>query len=565
MTSTTAQLDRAVGALLGTAAGDALGAPYEFGPPRGPQLEVAMVGGGSFGWQPGEWTDDTSMAIAIAEIAATGADLRDGKALDAIVHRWHEWMKTAKDVGIQTSSVLRAAGWLGLSAQTAREASAALHERTGRTAGNGSLMRTAPVALAYLDDEATLVEADRWVSELTHYDPDAGDACVLWCLAIRHAILTGVLDVRIGLQHIDSDRRDLWAARLDVAETSQPSDFKNNGWVVEALQGAWSAITTTPIPQDDPASGVFRADHLRLALDAAVRGGGDTDTVAAIAGGLLGAAYGGSAVPAQWRRVLHGWPGLSTRGLVALATRIVKANKPFSYDIDPMTPVRHPHDDGVWLGNVAALQTLQSGVDAVVSLCRVPESEVPDGVEQIDVRLIDDVGSDDNANLDFVLIGGDLDMTQTYRVAHVGTGQTGAVALRQILRSPHTELVGHLVHTPAKVGRDSGQLVGEPAVGVVATDSLEDFLALEADCVTYVAPVAMSGRDINDVVDQLCAILASGKNIVTPAYVELFHPPSLDATRTGWTRHAVRGTAPYSPLGLRRGSRAIFSPCMPRA
>jgi ADP-ribosyl-[dinitrogen reductase] hydrolase len=141
MTLTTAQLDRAVGALLGTA-GDALGAPYEFGPPRGPELQVSMVGGGSFGWGPGEWTDDTSMAIAIAEVAATGTDLRDEKALDAIVNRWHEWMKTAKDVGIQTSSVLRAAGWLGLSAQTAREASEALHKRTGRTAGNGSLMRT---------------------------------------------------------------------------------------------------------------------------------------------------------------------------------------------------------------------------------------------------------------------------------------------------------------------------------------------------------------------------------------------------------------------------------------
>jgi ADP-ribosyl-[dinitrogen reductase] hydrolase len=58
--------------------------------------------------------------------------------------------------------------------------------------------------------------------------------------------------------------------------------------VVEALQAAWSAITTTPIPTDDPAQEVFRVGHLRLALDAAVRGGGDTDTVAAIAGGLLG-------------------------------------------------------------------------------------------------------------------------------------------------------------------------------------------------------------------------------------------------------------------------------------
>jgi ADP-ribosylglycohydrolase len=186
-------------------------------------------------------------------------------------------------------------------------------------------MRTAPLALAYLDDEAALVVAARAVSELTHYDPDAGDACVLWCCAIRHAILTGVLDGRIGLHYIDPDRREKWASRLDVAEASQPSDFRNNGWVVEALQGAWSAIYTTPVPQDDPATGVFRADHLRLALDAAVRGGGDSDTVAAIAGGLLGAAYGVSAVPAEWRRVLHGWPGLNGRGLVALATRLVKS------------------------------------------------------------------------------------------------------------------------------------------------------------------------------------------------------------------------------------------------
>ena len=403
MTLTTAQLDRAVGVLLGTAAGDALGAAYEFGPPRGPELEVAMVGGGAFGWEPGEWTDDTSMAIAIAEVAASGADLREEEALDALARRWHGWSQHANDVGVQTRSVLSRAGRRGISAQTARTESAAHHELAGRTAGNGSLMRTAPVALAYLDDELGLVEAARAVSELTHWDAEAGDACVLWCLAIRHAVFTGLLDVRIGLHYIDTERRGLWAKRLDVAEASRPLDFTNNGWVVEALQGAWSAISITPIPADDPATGVFRADHLGLALDAAVRGGGDTDTVAAIAGGLLGAVYGASAVPAEWRRVLHGWPGSATRALVALATRIVKADKLFSYDVDPMTAVRHPHDDGVWLGDVATLRALPPGVDTVVSLCRVRDDDLPVGVEQLDVRLIDDAGPDANANLDFVL------------------------------------------------------------------------------------------------------------------------------------------------------------------
>ncbi|MBX9921183.1 MAG: ADP-ribosylglycohydrolase family protein, partial [Mycolicibacterium frederiksbergense] len=194
----TSRNDRAEGVLLGTAAGDALGAPYEFQPPRGPELPVEMTGGGP--WEAGEWTDDTAMAIAIAEVAATGADLRDEAVHDAIVSRWHTWSLTAKDVGIQTRSVLSTAARGGaITAAAARAASTEHHARTGRTAGNGSLMRTAPVALAYLDDEDAMVAAARAISELTHFDPDAGDAAVLWCCAIRHAVLTAELDVSVGL------------------------------------------------------------------------------------------------------------------------------------------------------------------------------------------------------------------------------------------------------------------------------------------------------------------------------------------------------------------------------
>lgn len=321
--------DRIEGALLGTAAGDALGAPYEFQPPRGPELDVTMAGGGP--WNAGEWTDDTAMAVAIAEVAATGADLLDPAAQDAVVTRWYEWSLGAKDVGIQTRAVLSAAAHGGVvTAERARSASVALHEQTGRTAGNGSLMRTAPVALAYLDDEDAMVAAARAISELTHFDPDAGDACVLWCSAISHAVRTGQLDVRIGLHNIASERRELWTDRLAAAEAGRPATFPNNGWVVSALQAAWSAIATTPVPADDPAAGTCRADHLRLALDAAVRAGFDTDTVAAIAGGLLGAAYGASAVPPPWHDLLHGWPGLTARDLAELAGSIVCHGKPAS-------------------------------------------------------------------------------------------------------------------------------------------------------------------------------------------------------------------------------------------
>lgn len=335
--TTTTQLDRARGVLLATAAGDALGAGYEFGPPLEDGTTVSMTGGGTFGWAPGEWTDDTSMALAIAEVAALGADLRAASAQDVIVARWARWAETARDVGSQTRHVLGAVrhgaataggdasdgGAPGCAAQ-ALAASADLHQRTGHTAGNGSLMRTAPVALAYLGEgaEDALTDAATQLSALTHYDPEAGEACVLWCHLIRHAVRTGSLDAAAGLRHLRDGSRRVWAHRLDEAEHARPGDFTRNGWVVEALQAAWSAITTTPVPADDQAADTFRADHLRLALESAVRGGRDADTVAAIAGGVLGAVYGASAVPARWRLVLHGWPGLKARDLATLATTI---------------------------------------------------------------------------------------------------------------------------------------------------------------------------------------------------------------------------------------------------
>lgn len=394
--------DRIEGVLLGTAAGDALGAPYEFEPPRGPELEVAMVGGGV--WAAGEWTDDTAMAIAIAEVAATGADLRDRAAQDAIVTRWVEWSLVAKDVGIQTGTVLRAARHHGISAARARAESEDLYRRGARAAGNGSLMRTAPLALTYLDDEEALVEAARTISELTHFDPDAGDACVLWSTAIRHAVLTTELDVRVGLRHLDAERRQLWEERLEVAESSRPADIAHNGWTVAALQAAWSAITTsTPAPQAHP------AEHLRLALDAAVRAGYDTDTVAAIAGGLLGAVYGASAVPLQWRELLHGWPGLTAHDLVGLGSAIARGGKPdhfdFSYYDSPIdTMAVHPHDDQVVLGGVGVLRRLPADVNAVVSLCRLADDDMRHDIPHVEVRLIDRDGDDENPNLDYVLI-----------------------------------------------------------------------------------------------------------------------------------------------------------------
>ena len=129
------------------------------------------------------------------------------------------------------------------------------------------------------------------------------------------------LDARAGLDWLPGPARARWAQRLADAERAQPRDFSRNGWVVDALQAAWCAVATTPVPGHDHAA------HLPLALESAVRGGRDADTVAAIAGGLLGACHGASAVPEPWRLALHGWPGLVASDLIALASAIAENSR----------------------------------------------------------------------------------------------------------------------------------------------------------------------------------------------------------------------------------------------
>ena len=401
-----AQHDRACGVLTGMASGDALGAGYEFGAARLGQESPAMIGGGLGGFAPGEWTDDTSMAVVIADVASTGADLRSAEALDQIARGFRRWYDSKPaDIGVQTSTVLSAAGRAPSAAAMTTEA-AALHAQTGHTAGNGSLMRTGPVALAHLDDPQALAEAARKVSALTHADPRTDEACALWCLAIQHAVLTGELDVRVGLPLL-GEAADYWTERLDEAERLDPSRFNPNGWVVTALQAAWSAIHHT---RDH--GGRFDRDHVEAALERVIRIGHDTDTTAAIAGALLGARYGHSAFPAGWREILHGWPGLNAADLVSMSVLAVGGGRPdrqgwptteqMDYRGYGHVLVRHPHDDAVWLTSAPALDDLPADVTAVVSLCRLGTAQVAGGLRHLEFRLID-TDAEDNPNLEYVI------------------------------------------------------------------------------------------------------------------------------------------------------------------
>ena len=244
-----------------------------------------------------------------------------------IARRFRDWYDTRPpDIGNQTRSVLSGAG-AEPTGPTMTATSYDLHARTGHTAGNGSLMRTGPVALAHLDDPVALAEAARKISALTHYDPRAQEACALWCLAIRHAVLT---------RRARRTRRSRPPARRGARRSGpsgstrprrcRPRSFRPNGYVVTALQAAWAAIAQTPVPTDR-----FECEHLADALAAAVRIGDDTDTVAAIAGALLGARWGMSAVPAEWRRILHGYPGITANRLEELAVLAANGGEPGKY------------------------------------------------------------------------------------------------------------------------------------------------------------------------------------------------------------------------------------------
>jgi ADP-ribosyl-[dinitrogen reductase] hydrolase len=292
--------DRALGSILGLAIGDALGAPYEFKPPVTDETPITMDFNDN--WSPGKWTDDTAMAIAIMQAWTNHGNITSTEAQDSLVRIWKEWAKTAPDVGIQTRQVL-----MSLKDETAEEAnlvSEALHLATGRSGGNGSLMRTAPLAFLKLPDEE-VANVVTQISKLTHYEDDAAHACIIWVFAIRHAIKTGELDFEPGFEFLPEEAKAKWHGFLQEAEEHPPVHFENNGWVVAAFKAAASAVI---IGQYDFTKG----------LEAAIRSGFDTDTVAAIAGSLLGSLSGAEELPQEWKEILHGWPNFNLDDLSRL-------------------------------------------------------------------------------------------------------------------------------------------------------------------------------------------------------------------------------------------------------
>tara|TARA_Y100000768_G_scaffold113198_1_gene83411 strand:+ start:2119 stop:2967 length:849 start_codon:yes stop_codon:yes gene_type:complete len=259
-----------------------------------------MKGGGAFGWAPGEWTDDTAMAVAILDCLASGhCDIEE------IGNNFLSWYASSPpDVGIQTSAVLSSAYDGAQLIVVGME----FYEKNPNKAGNGALMRTGPVALSALGDRELVASNAEAIAALTHAHPDSTTACVLWSLAIEAAIMTSRIDepfdweeaVKDGLSFLDVDLASRWEELIDEAVQGPSMLFNPNGYVVSAFQAALSAIIETPVPVAKP------SDHFKNALETAIRIGDDCDTVAAIAGSLLGARWGVNAIPKEWKEIVHG-------------------------------------------------------------------------------------------------------------------------------------------------------------------------------------------------------------------------------------------------------------------
>jgi ADP-ribosyl-[dinitrogen reductase] hydrolase len=282
--------DRVSGCLVGLAVGDALGAPLEFSSRREvhsrfPQGLRDMI---ASSWRgKGEYTDDTQMALLIAEslLEQKGFVPRD------LARRFELWARTAPDVGLQTRAVVTMARYL----QDPESCAARYYaDRPDDSAGNGALMRCAPVALFCLHSLEQLVELSRASSRLTHCDPKAQSSSVILNAWIRAAVCEGVRDGRReALALIKENERFTWD-RLMHIENYKEEDIASSGYTVHTLEAAaWSFLTT-----DSYEEAVVRAANL----------GEDADTTAAVCGALAGAYYGYAAIPRQWRNQLQNEP-----------------------------------------------------------------------------------------------------------------------------------------------------------------------------------------------------------------------------------------------------------------
>lgn len=286
--------DRRRGALIGLAVGDALGAAVEFKSPGSFAPVTGYRNGGPHRLEAGEWSDDTSMALALADsIAAVGWDLNDQAS------RYAEWWKTGKysvngrcfDIGITTSGALRNF--------VAKKNALTSGDRSDRASGNGSIMRLAPVPIRFGHLYADQLEELSRLAEESSLPTHASDQCVSACrylATILAALIQGqdrdeVLSSEWPALQRLNDIKPLHPMIQEIAHggfrKKQPPAIQGSGWVVKSLEASlWAFHDATTFEE-----AVLKAVNL----------GDDADTTGAICGQLAGAYWGESGISESLR------------------------------------------------------------------------------------------------------------------------------------------------------------------------------------------------------------------------------------------------------------------------
>jgi ADP-ribosylglycohydrolase len=286
-------LDRYRGCLLGLAAGDALGTTLEFEQPGSFEPLTDMIGGGPFNLKPGEWTDDTSMALCLAESLVTQKDFDPIHQLETYVRWWRDGHLSVKgrcfDIGFTT-----------------RAAIARFQERRqpypGSTdphaAGNGSLMRLAPAPLAFASNPETAIYMAGQSSRTTHGADECIEACAYFA-GLLLAAISGMSKAQILNNNYEPAmahflRNPLTGKVGTIAAGSfaikEPPQIRGSGYVIHTLEAALWAFHKT----DNFRDGALKVVNL----------GEDADTTGAVYGQIAGAFYGADGIPAEWREKL---------------------------------------------------------------------------------------------------------------------------------------------------------------------------------------------------------------------------------------------------------------------
>ena len=415
---------RIIGALVGQAVGDALGATYEFGPagafsktfPSNDDIE--MRGGGSFGWEVGEFTDDTQMAVILAQSIVERADFEPSD----VFARWRKWARTARDVGSTTRRALNQP-----SLHEAREVIS-----DGRGNGTGAVMRVSPVGLMRATD--TYVE---WVArtqgKITHPDKRTVESGVITALLIKRLISTpNPTDIYAMVHEIISEHVELSMREWAYVYFCPPLAEKGNNFEGhDCLAQALHCVAST--------------DNYIEAVRKAIDMGGDADTVAAVTGAIAGAMYGITGIPARLATKVHGYvPGttgvqrIGLEDLYALASKVAgrgwrHRSPDYGGVVKPVRLWNHG-DVEIYASNLAGAATVDPNEFGVISLCRTfgELDHIPDRVQ---FYLVDNADPESNPNLPDVVeeikseVAKMMDRKKKILIhCHAGVSRTGFVA-----------------------------------------------------------------------------------------------------------------------------------------